>query len=112
MMTTENNVKYKIAVIGDELLCLGFKLLGTKNTYNPQENLEQILKELLQNEEIGLIIINQKMVEKIKNNKLLELMNKSIKPLIIEIQGYNEQDKHQDNLRKIILRAIGMDIVL
>ncbi|MCL4383534.1 MAG: V-type ATP synthase subunit F [Candidatus Marsarchaeota archaeon] len=112
MTTNENNINYKIAVIGNELLCLGFNLLGTKKTYIEPENVEQVLKELIDDNEIGLIIISQKMSKNIKNSKLLNLINSSIKPLIIEIPDYNEQDKHQDNLRKLILRSIGIDVAI
>ncbi len=110
MNKDNENYNYKIAVIGDNILCTGFKLLGDKKTYSIDEKVEDILKNLINDPDIGIIIINQKIIENIKSNKTLDLINKTIKPLIIEVPGYNEEDMHQDTLRKIILRAIGINI--
>jgi vacuolar-type H+-ATPase subunit F/Vma7 len=110
MAEDSENYNYKIAVIGDDILRAGFRLLGDKKTYGEETNVEAMLKELINNPEIGIIVVNQKIIKNIKNSKTIDMINKTVKPLIIEVPGYNEEDMHQDTLRKIILKAIGIDI--
>ncbi|MCL5106131.1 MAG: V-type ATP synthase subunit F [Candidatus Marsarchaeota archaeon] len=104
------NYNYKIAIMGEDILCAGFRLLGDKKTYHGGADAEATLKELIGDPEIGIIVVNQKIIKNIKNARTIDLINKTVRPLIIEVPGYNEEDMHQDTLRKIILKAIGMDI--
>ncbi len=105
------NSKYKIAVIGRPELTLGFRLSGTPISYDAEggEDAENAVRELMQNNEIGLVIIPTVLARKIKDKKILNIIESSISPIFVEIPEY-EDKKSADTLRKLIIRAIGIDI--
>ncbi|MCL5433731.1 MAG: hypothetical protein M1538_01995 [Candidatus Marsarchaeota archaeon] len=109
----EKNNNYKIAVFGSSLLLKGAKLIGIKYVYidNGNENdIEKQINELFKMDSIGIVIINESTVSKIKNNKLLAAMESSLKPIFIEVPNYNEPELYTDMLRRLIIRAVGLDI--
>ena len=105
------NSKYKIAVIGRPELTLGFRLSGTPISYDAEggEDAENAVRELMQNNEIGLVIIPTVLARKIKDKKILNIIESSISPIFVEIPEYGDE-KSADTLRKLIIRAIGIDI--
>ncbi len=107
----ESLTKYKIVVMGNTQLALGFKLTGVAETYSarPGTESERILHELLQREDIGLIITTSSIVNGIKDRRLAESVSDSVLPMIIEVPDYKEEGE-PDTLRKLILRALGIDI--
>ncbi len=102
---------YKVAVIGRSELALGSRLAGVTETYETEEGLEaeRIIRELMQRTDVGLIVISSKTVGEIKDRKILSAIDSSIMPLFMEIPGYGEE-KVPDTLRRLIIRAIGIDI--
>ena len=103
---------FKIAVVGSEPLTLGLKMTGVVNSYvveSPAEA-ETRIRELLQRDDIGIIVITSRMVKSIKDRRLSEAMASSILPLIVEVPDYDEESVEEDTLRRLILRAIGIDI--
>ncbi len=108
----ESGVKnYKIAVIGKKDLTIGFRLTGVTEYYDTEESpkAEQIIRDLMQRDDIGLIIIGAQLVRGMKDRKILNAIDSSILPVFMEIPGYNEE-KVPDTLRRLIIRAIGIDI--
>ena len=105
------NSKYKIAVIGRPELTLGFRLSGTPISYDAEggEDAENAVIELMQNDEIGLVIIPTVLARKIKDKKIQNIIESSISPIFVEIPEYGDE-KSGDTLRKLIIRAIGIDI--
>jgi vacuolar-type H+-ATPase subunit F/Vma7 len=103
--------KYKIAVIGRPELTLGFRLSGTPISYDAEEaeDAERAVKELMQNEDIGLVIIPTVLARKIKDKKIINIIESSISPIFVEIPEYGDE-RSADTLRKLIIRAIGIDI--
>jgi vacuolar-type H+-ATPase subunit F/Vma7 len=103
--------KYKIAVVSNLQLALGFKLVGIAEAYSSDNPLEQekIIKELMQRDDIGLIIMTSGIIKNIKDRKLSNAVSDSVLPMIIEVPDYNEEGE-PDTLRRLILRAIGIDI--
>lgn len=102
---------YKIAIIGRAELSLGFRLTGITEAYDVDEGAqaESVIRDLLQRNDIGLIIIASQLVKKIKDRKILNAIDSSILPIFMEIPGYKEE-KVPDTLRRLIIRAIGIDI--
>lgn len=103
---------FRIAVIGEELLARGVKLSGLRYAYvaNTTEQVENAIKDLTTKKDVGMIIISEDLVRKISDRKLLSMVDKSIMPVFIEVPAYNSQEKYADTLRRLIIRAIGIDI--
>jgi V/A-type H+-transporting ATPase subunit F len=103
--------KYKIAVVGNTQLALGFKLAGVAEAYssaNPQES-EKTMRDLMGRDDIGLIITTSKVLKGIRDRKLADSISDSVLPMVIEVPDYNEEGQ-PDTLRRLIMRAIGIDI--
>jgi vacuolar-type H+-ATPase subunit F/Vma7 len=102
---------YRIALIGGEELSLGFRLSGIKEAYTVESaaEAEAILKKVMQNDGIGLIVLSSKIANGIKDKKLLNAIDTSLLPLFVIVPEQNEKYT-PDTLRRLILRAIGIDI--
>jgi vacuolar-type H+-ATPase subunit F/Vma7 len=110
-----NNINYyKIAVIGNNLLSKSMKLIGIKYIYDISneniENIEKIIEKIALNEDIGIVIINEGITEKLINKRLINMIDSSLKPIFIEIPDYNKPEIYKDVLKRLIIRAIGIDI--
>ncbi|MGC8662452.1 MAG: V-type ATP synthase subunit F [Candidatus Micrarchaeia archaeon] len=103
---------YKIGVIGSEPLVTGFKLAGVKLgvIVKNGEEAEKALSSILENREIGLVVIGEGVSNNIKSKKLLHVIDTSLMPLIVEIPDYGERELENDTLRRLILKAVGIDI--
>lgn len=103
---------YKIGVIGSEILATGFKLAGVKiaKTASNGEEAEKALEDMLNMDEVGIIIIAEGLSNKIKNRRLQHIIDTSLLPLVIEVPDYGEKEVESDTLRRLILRAVGIDI--
>ncbi|MGC8710039.1 MAG: V-type ATP synthase subunit F [Candidatus Micrarchaeia archaeon] len=104
--------EYKIGIIGDELLTTGFRLAGVKATENASngDEAEKALRKMLDISDIGIIVITEGLANQIKDRRLQHVIDTSLMPLIIEVPGYNEEEKESDTLRRLILKAVGIDI--
>ncbi|MDE1822968.1 MAG: hypothetical protein KGI00_01615 [Candidatus Micrarchaeota archaeon] len=103
---------YKIAVLGNERVALGFKLSGITTAFTVSDTLgaESKFKELLQRNDIGIIIIGSAAKKLIRDRRLQDAITSSIMPLVVEIAESGEEHAEEETLRKLILRAIGIDI--
>ncbi len=103
--------KYKIALVGGEELSLGFKLAGVRESYTvetPSEG-EAAIRSLMERSEIGIIVISSRIMKGIRDRKILNAIDTSIMPIFIEVPDYGSEYT-PDTLRRLILRAIGIDI--
>lgn len=102
----------KIAVIGDKLLTAGMGLAGVKQVYSASngDDAERIVKEVAAKAEIGLVVMQQGLIEQIRDRKVLNMVDSSLSPIFIGVPAFNEEEKSVDSLRRLILRAIGIDI--
>ncbi|MGD0510944.1 MAG: V-type ATP synthase subunit F [Candidatus Micrarchaeaceae archaeon] len=103
--------KYKIAVVGNTQLVLGFKLSGVAESYDTRTgaDAEGRMRELMQRDDVGLIITTSTVLRAIRDRKLSESIAVSVLPMVIEVPDYREEGQ-PDTLRRLILRAIGIDI--
>ena len=103
---------YKVAVIGDELLTRGMRLSGVRHVYSVEttEEVENAIKDAAGKEDVGMIVINEGLAKKVRDRKLLNLMDSSIAPLFVLVPAHNAQEEYTDALRRLIIRAVGIDI--
>lgn len=103
---------YKIVMIGNRLMSLGFKLGGIASSYEAydQATAEAALKSVLDDKETGIVIITSGVKKLVKDRKLQEAISSSILPLFVEIPEEKEPVEEEDTLRILIMRAIGIDI--
>lgn len=103
----------KIAVVGDQLLSLGFKLAGVTESHpaSSTEDIERILQKLLDRDDIGIIVISEGASTKVRDRRLKYKIENSLSPVVIDIPGYMEEEIHAETLRKLIMRVVGIEIV-
>ena len=96
----------EIAVVGPLEFTLGFQLAGVKNLYNPSsdEELSELLKSLLNQSEIGVVVVDNKDLNKLSDRLRLQL-TESVTPTVLGIG--TEED---NTLRESIKSALGVDL--
>ncbi|MGC8676221.1 MAG: V-type ATP synthase subunit F [Candidatus Micrarchaeia archaeon] len=106
-------MSYKIAILGNELLCTGFGLAGVSETYvmASGEDAQTMLKELMSRQDIGIIGIGSGIMNGIKDKELKRKIENSSLPIVVELPEYGEEIA-EDVLRKLIIRAVGIDLEL
>ncbi len=106
------NQDKKIVVVGDQLLSIGLEIAGVKEVYIPNygEGVEALLNKLFSRADVGVLVISEGIVEGIKDRRLLNKIENSISPVVMEIPGYGEKEKRTDTLRRMVMRAVGIDI--
>ena len=96
----------EIAVVGSLDFSLGFQLAGVLKLHNP-ENLEDMtstMRSLLDNKEIGVIVIDNSDLLKLPE-RLRTQLSESITPTVLGIG--TEED---NSLRESIKSALGVDL--
>ena len=98
-------VNMNIVVVGDEDFVLGFRLAGIRRAYVAKgESYKKILEELLEDESVGILVLNDDDVRTLPF-LMRKRLSESIKPTVISIGKVEEVD-----LREKIKRAIGVDL--
>ncbi len=103
----------KIIVIGGEVLPLGMKLAGVKECYTVEnsDDAERLLMELFDRKDVGLIVLTESLSRSIKDRRVKYRMENSIDPVVVSVPGYKDKIEVEETLRRLILRAMGIDIV-
>ena len=94
----------EIAVIGKEDFCLGFRLAGVKKIYEVDES-EQALSTLKTDGSVGIVILDQRLYEKLDVSEKEELEG-SLKPIYITLS----KEASEDSLKKMIKKSIGVEL--
>ncbi|MEM3839299.1 MAG: V-type ATP synthase subunit F [Candidatus Micrarchaeaceae archaeon] len=104
--------QYRIALVGNQQLSLGFRLAGITESYvvADTQEAESRLRELLAKDSIGIIIVSSSVKKLVKDRRLHDAMESSILPLVVQVPEPNEGINEEDTLRSLIMRAIGIDI--
>ncbi len=104
---------YRIAVVGSHSLELGFKIAGITTAYTAQTaaEAEPLLHRLMQEEGVGIIVLSANLAREIRDRRINEAMAASMKPLFIVVSDYGDREEYRDNLRQLIIRALGIDIM-
>ena len=102
-----NRTQMEIAVIGNSEFILGFRLAGIRKTY-ASENDEKLIENItsaLQDDEVGILVLNSSDMEKVPR-KLRETLENSVKPTVIAIGG----EEGGLSMRERIKRSVGVDL--
>ena len=103
-------MKAKIVVIGDAPLVMGFRLAGIDNTVQVSEGTVQgEIEKALANPEIGIVITNETMLDKI-DWRLKKKLDTIAYPVIIPMPDYSGKSTEGDEIRNLIKRALGFDL--
>ena len=97
----------EIAVVGNADFVTGFLLAGVRKTFIADDaDLEPTIKEILRDQDIGILIMNSDDVEKL-SMPLQTALDDSIEPTVVSIGGMGEERTH---LREKIKRSVGVDL--
>jgi vacuolar-type H+-ATPase subunit F/Vma7 len=103
-------MKSKIVVLGDAPLVMGFKLAGIENAINANEaTFQNELEKALANEEYGIIITNEKLLENI-DWRLKKKLDSIAYPVVVPLPDQSGGSKEGDEIRALIKRALGFDL--
>jgi|YelNatPaOPRAMG01_1025707.scaffolds.fasta_scaffold04181_15 vacuolar-type H+-ATPase subunit F/Vma7 len=104
-------VKAKILVLGDAPLVTGMKLAGLEHCRLADEkNFQQKLEEALADEQFGIIVANEYLLNKI-DWRLRKTLDSIAYPVIVPIPAYSGVSEEGDEIRQLIKRALGFDLV-
>ncbi|MBN1503301.1 V-type ATP synthase subunit F [Candidatus Woesearchaeota archaeon] len=96
-----------LVVLGQEEFVLGFKLVGIERIYTVGEKPEREVKQLMQDSTVGVIVTDEDTVGSISQSLRKEIET-SVKPITVVL---SEKDTAQDNLREMIKKSIGVDLL-
>lgn len=95
----------KIAVAGSNEFVVGFQLAGIRDTIELDSNPYSELKNLKSRKDIGIIVIDEKIMESFDSYQKLDI-EASVEPVFIPVSTKVEQD----SLKKLIKKSIGVDL--
>ena len=95
----------KIAAVGANEFIVGFQLAGIKNTIELSTNPYNELKNLKSRKDIGIIIVDEKIMDSLEIHQRLDI-DASVEPVFIPVSTNVEQD----SLKKLIKKSIGVDL--
>ncbi len=97
----------EIAVIGNSEFILGFRLAGIRKTYatDDDEKLSEQITSVLQDGDVGILVLNSSDMEKIPR-RLRATLENSVKPTVIAIGG----EEGGLSMRDRIKRSVGVDL--
>jgi vacuolar-type H+-ATPase subunit F/Vma7 len=65
----------------------------------------------MQRDDVGIIVLTSGIAAGIRDRRIKEAMLSSMKPLFIVVSDPNDKAAYEDNLRQLIIRALGVDIM-
>jgi len=95
----------EIAVLGTDDFVTGFSLAGVKNTFTVKESFDSTINSVLENKEIGVIVVEQEEMDKM-NVKTKRTLEKLITPVLITLSSKGKET----DLRELIKRTVGVDL--
>ena len=97
----------EIAVIGSSEFIVGFRLAGIQKIYaaEDEERLKKYITQALDDENIGILVMNSSDIEKIPV-RLRTTLENSIRPTVIAIGG----EEGGMSMRERIKRSVGVDL--
>ena len=95
----------KVAVVGPSEFIVGFQLVGIRDTMELGQNPFNELKNLRMRKDLGIIIIDEKIMESLEMHQRLEI-EASVEPVFIPVSTKVEQD----SLKRLIKKSVGVDL--
>lgn len=104
---------YRIAVVGSHSLELGFKIAGITTSYTCEsgQEAEAAIQKFMQDDQVGIIVLAANLAKEVRDRKIKEALTSSMKPLFIVVSDFGDKEEYEDNLRQLIIRALGVDIM-
>jgi len=103
-------MKAKIVVIGDMPLVAGMRLAGIENCWPADEkNVQQLIESVLQQQEYGVLVINEHLLNKI-DWRLKKKLDSIAYPVLVPIPDYSGASSEGEEIRNMIKRALGFDL--
>lgn len=105
----------RIASITDPETAVGLRLAGMKETREVSEigEGEKVFDNLIKNREVGVIIINEKVAQEMRQrlNKFSE-EKKGVTPVIVEVPDRTGPiPETVETTRRLVRRAVGVEII-
>jgi len=95
----------KIAAIGSNEFVVGFQLAGIRDVMEISDKPYDDLKNLRSQKEMGIVIIEDKVIEALEQHQRTEI-EASLDPVFIPLSTKIEQD----SLKRLIKKSIGVDL--
>lgn len=103
--------KVKIIVIGGPTLVTGLTLAGLEHSItSTEENFQSNLEKILTQKEYGVVVVQEDLLSGI-DWRLKKKLDNIAYPVIVPVPGLNGKTAEEDDLRNIIKRALGFDIM-
>ena len=98
----------ELCVVGNSEFVMGFELIGIKKIFEgeSENQLKECFTTALNDHMVGIIVTNDKSIEKLDQNFKKKVEN-SITPVTVVL---STSAGAQDNLRDMIMKAIGIDL--
>ena len=104
----------KVTSITDSVTADGLRLAGIEKAFETEDEkeAEDVYKELLENEEVGIIILTEDLAQKMSEDVLeLRKEKKGILPMVIEIPGMEGSvPERREFIDKLVKRAVGIKV--
>ena len=94
-----------IAVLGNDEFIVGFQLAGIKDTIQATNNPFNDIQEIKKRKEIGIVVLDEKIVENLDAHQKQEIEN-SVEPVFITLSTKTEQE----SLKRLIKKSIGIEL--
>jgi V/A-type H+-transporting ATPase subunit F len=103
---------YKFIVVTDPDTAPGFRLAGVDvlEASNVEEA-KKVIPSLLFKDDTGIVAVNEDFMESL-DEKLMERIEKTHRPIIIPIPSRTRQIDRTDYVERMLRRAIGYNIVV
>ena len=95
----------KVAVVGGNEFVVGFRLAGIRDIIEMSDKAYNGLKNLKSQKEIGVVVVDEKLMEGLEPHQRLEI-EASVDPVFIPLSTKIEQD----SLKRLIKKSIGVDL--
>ena len=94
-----------IAVLGNDEFIVGFQLAGIKDIIQATNNPFNDIQEIKKRKEIGIVVLDEKIVEALDAGQKQEIEN-SVEPVFITLSTKTEQE----SLKRLIKKSIGIEL--
>jgi len=95
----------EIGIVGTDNFVTGFRLAGVRNTFAVEKSFDDTINRVLENKEIGVIVIEQEEMDKM-TPKTKRILEKLITPVLITLSSKGKET----DLRELIKRTVGVDL--
>lgn len=101
----------KVAVIGDKNFVLGFNMAGIQDVFETKDReAQKKLEELFSKQEYAIIFIPESLFDNL-DFRLRKKILSSAYPLVVPLPEYGKESKEGTNLKLLIKRALGFDLL-